>query len=110
MLFVVMVRFYALFFQHMFPTVQSIEKVWPFEKEVAQVKIQKRGKALPDDKNYVEDKTIPDDIEERVFPKMNKGQRLDDMATARQIEADLNEQGITKPRIPHALWLVSYCF
>ncbi len=91
----------------MFPHVESMEKAWPFEKEVNQVKSQKRGKVLPDDKDYVQDKVIPDDIEELVFPSMKKGHRLDDMSTARQIERDLNETGITKPRFSLEVWQVT---
>ena len=57
-------------------------------------------------KNYVPDYEIPDDLEDLYFPNMKKGERLDDMTTARQIVAELQDGGITKPRFPTHVWIV----
>ncbi len=93
------------------PYTDSMVETWPFKKELAVVRGLKSSKGKKDIKNYQPDYTVPEDIEFLFFGKMDKGQRLDDMTTARDILRELEERGsVTKPRFPQATWDVSIVF
>ncbi len=66
------------------------------------------GKTLPRDANY-DASTAPmdDDIEHMIFPSLDKGQPMYDMAVAERLEKELIDSKVTKPVLPKAVWDVS---
>ncbi len=61
----------------------------------------------PEDKNFDGDKPFPPHIETDIWPSMDAGQPLHDMAEAEALEQQLLGSGLNKPVFPAHVWDVS---